>query len=104
MVEELLVDSLWVLVCEQAADGELLVDEVGHGKLLTDELRGELGGQEPTVAQERWTLGTQWCTGVVLAGGVRQTVRLGGGLSVPEATLDGQSSRAAQGAHLGGGG
>lgn len=105
MVEELLADSLWVLVGEQATDGKLLVDEVGHGELLTHKLRGELWGQEPAVAQEGWrSLGTEWRAGVVLAGGVRQTVGLGGGLRVPEDTLDGQSSSAAQGAQMGGGG
>lgn len=96
VVEELLVDSLRVLVREQAAHAELLVDEVGHGELLTDELRGELRGQEPAVAQERGTLGTQRCPRVVLGAGVRQTV-------VSEAALHGQSSGAAQGAQMVGG-
>lgn len=104
MVEELLVDSLWVLVGKQAADGQLLVDEMGHGELLAHQLRGELGGQEPAVAHERWNLGAQWRTGVVLASRVRQTVRLGRSRSVPKATLDGKSSRAAQAAQMGGGG
>jgi len=100
VVEELLVDTLWVLVCQQVADGQLLVDEVGHGELLADELRRELRGQEPAVAQERGALGAQGGTRVVLAGWVRQTLRRG----VPEATLDGQSSGAAQGAQMDGGG
>lgn len=77
MVEELLVDSLWVLVGKQAANSQLLVDEVGHRELLTYKLRGELGRQEPTVAQERWSLWTKWRTGVILSTRVRQAVRLG---------------------------
>ncbi|TNN70246.1 hypothetical protein EYF80_019460 [Liparis tanakae] len=101
VVEELLVDTLWVLVCQQVADGQLLVDEVGHGELLADELRRELRGQEPAVAQERGALGAQGGARVVLAGGVRQTLRRG---VFPEATLDGQSSGAAQRAQMGGGG
>lgn len=77
MVEELLVDSLWVLVGKQAANSQLLVDEVGHRELLTYKLRGELGRQEPAVAQERWSLWTKWRTGVILSTRVRQAVRLG---------------------------
>lgn len=46
VVQELLVDGLGVLVGQQAADGDLLVDQVGHGDLLPDELRAELGREE----------------------------------------------------------
>lgn len=31
VVEELLVKGLWVLVGQQAAHGQLLIDEMGHG-------------------------------------------------------------------------
>ena len=104
MVEKLLVDSLWVLVGEQAADCQLLVDEVGHGELLAYELRRELVREESAVAQEGWSLWMQRRTRVVLAGRMRQTMRLGGGLSIPEAALDGKGSRTAQGTQMAGGG
>lgn len=45
VVEELLVEGLGVRMGQQATDGELLVDEVGHGELLTHQLRWELGGE-----------------------------------------------------------
>lgn len=102
MVEELLVDSLRVLVGEQAANSQLLVDEVGHSELLTYKLRGELRRQEPAVAQQRWSLRTERRTGVILSTRVRQTVRLVRVLSVPQPTLDGMSSRPTQGAQMGG--
>lgn len=52
MVEELLVDGLRVLVGQQAANSQLLVDEVGHGELLTHQLWGELRGEQPTWPQQ----------------------------------------------------
>ena len=52
MVEELLVDGLWVLVGKEATHSQLLVDEMCHGELLPNQLRGELGGQEPPWAQQ----------------------------------------------------
>lgn len=93
VVEELLVDSLWVLMGQQATDGQLLVDNVGHGELLAYELRGE----QPAMAQKGmmggcWMLSSQGATGVVLAGRVGHRVMLGGGLWVPKAALDGKRS------------
>lgn len=52
VVEELLIEALRVLVGQQAAHGQLLVDEVGHGELLANQLRGELGREEPTWPQQ----------------------------------------------------
>lgn len=52
MVEELLVDGLWVRVGKKAAHSQLLVDEMCHGELLPHQLRRKLGGKEPTWAQQ----------------------------------------------------
>ena len=46
MVQELLVDGLRMLVSQEPADGNLLVDQMGHGDLLPDELWTELGRKE----------------------------------------------------------
>lgn len=52
MVEELLVEGLGVLVGQQAAHRQLLIDEVGHGELLANQLWGQLRGKEPTWTQQ----------------------------------------------------
>lgn len=96
MIEELLVDSLRVLVGEQAADCQLLVHEVSHGELLANELRGELGGQQSAVTQQGGGLRTEWGSRVVRAGRMRQTVRLRGGVSVTQGAFDGKGSWSAQ--------
>lgn len=114
MVEEGLVEGLRMLVSQQAADGQLLVDEVGHGQLLTHHLRGHLGGEETSGSQQGlegggggrsgrgpraaaagaleggWVLG--WCGGL-LAG-------LRGRRGLPARSLVQQASRS-QGAELG---
>lgn len=43
MVQELLVDGLRMLVSQKPANGNLLVDQMGHGNLLPDKLWTELG-------------------------------------------------------------
>lgn len=94
VIKELLVNSGGVLVGEETADRQLLVNKVGHGNLLMHQPRVELRGQEPAVTQEHWrSWRTKWRAGMM-----RPTMRLGGRLRISL----GQSSRAAHGAQMGG--
>lgn len=69
MIQELLVDSLWVLVSQESADSNLLVYQMGHGYLLPHQLWTELRRQEPRVDHglHRWHLVSDWSTVVNLA-------------------------------------
>lgn len=111
VVEELLVESLGVLVGQQATDGQLLVDEVRHGQLLPHQLGGELGREQPPRGQQGLEGGRGGHLGAERGAVVELTVGrgllrllglrlLGRGLGVPRTPFD-QRAAAAQGAHLG---
>lgn len=72
----MLVSSRGVLVGEETTDSQLLVNKVGHGKLLVQEPRVELRGQDSAVTQERRRSKRR-------AGTLRRTLRLAGHPRVP---------------------